>query len=99
MLYHPHRIFEELKTVEDTDFETFIEAYDHCCVVYVGIHPSDYYGELPPLVDTDEFEEDPSGEDNMVRGDWEELAGQLLQRGLEMEDLELLGNRDINFIY
>ena len=35
----------------------------------------------------------------MVRGDWKELAGQLLQRGLETEDLELLGNRDINLIY
>ncbi len=67
-----------MKIVENIDFETFVEAYDHCCVVYVGIYPSDYYGEFPFLIDTDEFEEDLSGEDNIVYGDWEELVGQLL---------------------
>src|SRR6266699_5189272 len=99
MLYYPHHIFEELKTVENTDFETFVEIYDHCYVIYVGIYPSDYYKEFPSLVDTDEFEEDPNGEDNMVRGDWEELIGQFLQYGLETEDLEFLNNCDIDFIY
>ncbi len=78
MLYHPHRIFEELKTVEDIDFETFAKTYDYYYIIYVGIHPSDYYRKFPLPVDTDEFEEDPNGEDNMVRGDWEELARQLL---------------------
>ena len=29
-------------------------------------------------IDINEFEKDPNGEDNMVCGDWEELAGQLL---------------------
>ena len=77
----------------------FIEIYNHCCIVYVGIHLSDYYGELFPPIDTDEFEEDPNGEDNIVYGDWEELVEQLLQRGLETEDFELLGNYDIDFIY
>ncbi len=69
MLYHPYRIFEELKTVKDTDFKTFVEIYDHCCVIYVDIYLSDYYGELPFLVDTNEFEEDSSGEDNIICGD------------------------------
>ena len=99
MLHHPHRILEELKTVEDIDFKTFVEVYDHCCVIYIGIYLLDYYRELPLPVDTDEFEEDPSGEDNMVCGDWEELVRQFLQRRLETEDLELLSNCDIDFIY
>ncbi len=69
MLYHPHRILEELKTVENIDFKTFAEVYNHCYVVYVGIHLSDYYGELPLSVDINEFEEDLNGEDNIVRSE------------------------------
>ena len=88
-----------MKTVKDIDFETFVEAYNHYCIIYIGIHPSDYYKELPSLINIDEFEEDPNGENNIVRGDWKKLAGQLLQRGLKTEDLEFLNNRDIDFIY
>jgi len=69
MLYHPHRILKELKTVENTDFKTFAKTYNHCYIIYIDIHLSDYYRELPPPIDTDEFEEDPSGEDNIIRGD------------------------------
>lgn len=98
MLHHPHRSLEELKTVEGTEFDSFAAAYDHCCDVHPGLHPRDYYGELPPPPE-DEFEEQPNQEDDIVPGDWEELAGQLPRRGLETEDLDVLGNRDVDLLY
>ena len=75
MLYYLYYVFEELKTVEDIDFEMFIEVYDYCCIVYVDIYPSDYYKKFLFLIDIDEFEENLNGEDNIVYSDWKELVG------------------------
>ena len=67
-----------MKTVENTNFKTFVKIYDHCYIIYIGIYPSDYYKELPPPIDINEFEENPNNEDNIIRNNWKKLTGQLL---------------------
>jgi len=59
----------------------------------------DYYKELFPLINTDEFEEDLNSEDNVVHSDWKELIEQLLQYKLKTEDFKFLNNYNIDFIY
>ena len=95
LLHHPHRDPNCLKTVEDTVFDTFTEAYDYCRLVHQGAHEHDYYGDLP-LPPAADFEEEPHNEDNIAAEDWTELAQQLPQRELDTEDIDILGNRDLD---
>lgn len=98
MLHHPHHDIKDLLLVKDTACETFEEAYQLCQQMHAGIHADDYYGAVPDAEDIDEFEEDPNHEDEIIEGDWEELARELPNRGPETEDIEVLGNRDIDLL-
>ena len=69
MFHYPHRSIEKLKTVESTEFESFTAVYNHYYTIHPDLHPSDYYKELSPIADNDEFEENPSYKDEIVRSD------------------------------
>lgn len=98
MLHHPHHGQDQLLEVEGEQFDSYVGAYDYCQSVHPGAHPNDYYGDLPPPAE-DEFEEDPQQEDEINDRDWAELAAELPQRGAETEDIDLLGNRDLDVTY
>ncbi|KPM39851.1 hypothetical protein AK830_g6688 [Neonectria ditissima] len=98
LMLHPHRHHDELMVVEGEAFTSFPEAYDYCQSIHPGAHPHDYYGNLPPPV-VDDFEEDPAQEDQITEEDWVALAGELPRLELDTEDVELLGNRDIDLAY
>lgn len=100
-LQHPHRSLDDLKTADGEQFTTFAEAYLHCRRVHVGERAhvdDDYYGkDLPEVEDGFEHvEPDPEEGD---RPDWGLLAGQINGDGGGVDDLPLLGNREVDAIY
>lgn len=99
-LNHPHRSVDELYVVEDAPFATYAEAYAACKEVHEGMHDDDFYGETAPEAEEEGFEEEPQAEQEALNdADWQVLAGQLPNRDPDTEDIELLGNREIDRAY
>jgi ATP-dependent DNA helicase PIF1 len=96
LLHHPHRSTTELLVVDGEQFDRFSTAYQRCRSTHE--HEDDYYGDLPEVL-PDQFEETVlDGAEDTIDG-WNELAGQLPQPGLEVEDVERLGNRDLDLCH
>uniref|UniRef100_A0A4E9ER58 ATP-dependent DNA helicase n=1 Tax=Gibberella zeae TaxID=5518 RepID=A0A4E9ER58_GIBZA len=87
MLHHPHRSFDQLLEVEGEHFDTYLLAYQHCMDLHGGAHPRDYYDTIPEL---------PDEEDEVPPEAWQDLASQLPQHDPDSEEVDLLGNRDID---
>ncbi|EAQ90501.1 hypothetical protein CHGG_02436 [Chaetomium globosum CBS 148.51] len=95
MLNHVHRNPEDLKTVDGSVFDTYRQAYEYCLEIHR--HPDDYYGEVFVPEAEDVFEDAPDEE--LQPRDWEELAAELPNRPVEQEDIDILGNRDIDILH
>ncbi|KAL8376601.1 hypothetical protein RB595_007618 [Gaeumannomyces hyphopodioides] len=91
MLHHPHTSVAQVGTVLSQEFDEYSDAYAHC-QAHCPEHPEDYYTRI------DEFEDDPEAANNqdITRADWTLLAGELLRQGPEVEDIEIIGNREID---
>ncbi|CVL09016.1 uncharacterized protein FMAN_14288 [Fusarium mangiferae] len=98
MLHHSHSRFEELLTVKDTTFETYLEAYQHSRIVHQDVHPHDYYSS-PQLILEEEFEEDPDDKDEVPEQSWEALTAGVPQDEPDAEEVPMLGNRPIDLTY
>jgi hypothetical protein len=92
MLNHRHRHPDELKVVDDTRFDTYRKVYAY----YLQIHQHDdnYYGEVAVPVPEEQFEEPP--DEALGPGDWDELAAELPNHAADVEDIDILGNRDLD---
>ncbi|KAF5578398.1 ATP-dependent DNA helicase PIF1 [Fusarium pseudoanthophilum] len=99
MMHHPHVNFDELLTVEDTMFDTYQEAYQHCRLVHHGAHPDDYLSTPQLTLEEEEFEDDPDEEDEIPEQTWEELARAFPQDEPDTEEVDLLGNRPIDHAF
>jgi hypothetical protein len=97
MLSHAYRDPADLKTVDGSAFDTHREAYEYCQQIHAGQHPDDYYSDVIDPEPEEEFEE-PEPEELQPR-DWEELAHELPNRQAETEDIDVLGNRDVDLLY
>jgi hypothetical protein len=99
MLHHPFRTFENLMVVEHQACSSFQEAYQRCQQHHAGRHEKDTYGESNPDLDgaeeEDEFLSGPedNGDEDAV---FQELAARLPNRDGHEEDLNDLGNREID---
>lgn len=78
--------------------ETSAETYRLCFEVHAGQHADDHYGETPIPEDDEEFElGKDEKEDNPA--EWEDLARSLPGRPLDIEDIELLINREMDLLH
>lgn len=100
MLSHPYWSVDELFVVESALFDSFAVVYDCCLEVYAGMYEDDFYGEVLPSAEEEGFEEEPEAEyEQLNDADWQLLAGELPNCGLDAEDVELLGNREVDCVY
>lgn len=93
MLHHPHRHLDELLDLDDQHSATWEAAYQRCRDLHD--HPPDYYGELPPPVE-EPFEDPEEVEEEVLRGELEEMARELPNRPLDVQDIDILGRRAID---
>jgi hypothetical protein len=101
-LDHPHRRPDELRAVDGTLYATHVMAYMKCLELHE--HEDDHYGTLS--VDADAMDGDETDDDEEFESEyhsqevvdeaWHELARELPQRPVSQEDVERLGNREID---
>jgi hypothetical protein len=97
-LNHPHQRYEDLLTVEGVQFDSYTDAYARCCQLHDRHGDQDYYGDVVTEAQPDEFEEEYHDEETAL-GEWEDLARELPNKPLETEDVDLLGNRNLDLAY
>ncbi|KAH0499425.1 hypothetical protein TgHK011_006623 [Trichoderma gracile] len=98
MLNHSHRDPADLLSVEGVQFGSFRDAFQCCSELHPGAHPDDYYSDLPPPP-PEEFEDEEQDDEAVADAEWQQLAMQLPNPDLEVEDVEMLGNRPIDISY
>jgi hypothetical protein len=102
-LSHPHRSREELYVVDGTSYASYIIAYMKCNELHE--HENDHYGTLTantPGGDSQDSEEEFDPEyysQEVVDEAWHALTRELPQRLVSPEDIEFLGNREIDVRY
>ena len=79
---------------------SLLHTYQSCAEAHAQLHPDDYYGTVLGDAEEDEFVDEPDlSQEDITAAEWHVMAGELPNRSLETEDIELLGNRviDVNF--
>jgi hypothetical protein len=108
MLHHPFRDIKDLLNLDGTNLEgegenadNWVEAYARCQLNH-GSHESDDLPKEIQVPDDDEFEEASNigDADDGPQASWQVLAAELPNRHPDrVEDLNLLGHRDIDRAY
>ena len=100
MLSHPHQKEEELLWVDGYQHSTFESAYKACRLRHYDerAHPDNHYGGQVAEAEQ-EFVEEPREEPEMDREPWQDMALMNPFHGLELENLDVLGNRAIDINY